>query len=296
MPDVNLREFERMRNGGARTSVRVQPAGTAVTGYQVNLGNRPSLRDIGAVRAHAWTAEQTESWARIERLSATCPCRLVVFEGGKKNIDRCMEFGDDFEGLNSAKWTTSGTVSVSGGVCTVSSSGGQSLCSQVTPAAAINTITRSRIKSAHYNTTAYRELFGIDGGSRALYFHPCHESAGYNTKYEQLVGGQLLSQIVGWSAGTYLILSLTHTSTGGGIWTVNDANSVSQSTYNWSDVGRIEILAYLNGAAISCDWTVVRKYAGPAEPIAGTAQPSTLNRSMCQSLNLADGLRACCAA
>jgi len=48
------------------------------------------------------------------------------------------------------------------------------------------------------------------------------------------------------------------------------------------------------GATSVIYWLFVRKYA-TAEPLAGTAQPSTTNRALCRPLSAADALRACCA-
>ena len=282
MPTIKAGEFERMRNGGRISSVRVQPAGTAVSGYQVNLGNRPSLRDIGVVGAYAWTAEQAETWVRTS-VSATCPRRLTVFEGGKKDINKTFEFGDDFDGatLNTAKWTVTGSPTISGGKLIASSSG--DVGAWAIPQTFVGHIVGAKfrtISSAGHATVVVGNYCGImryaDG---SLYFADVTggtkqviESVALNTwiRYETRFAANVIS--------ARKILETTTWST----W---------NRTPGYSDP---RIGAYASNSNAEYEFFTVRKYVA-AEPVAGTAQPSALNRSMCQSLNLADGLRACCA-
>lgn len=120
----DARQYARLARHGPATAVSVRPTGTAVEQYQVPLGNRHSLREAGVIGLPSWSekATQNETWVKVPRLSATCPRRVIAFDGGKSAaIDRVMEFGDDFDGaaIDAAKWTT--TVP-SGGECSVSSS------------------------------------------------------------------------------------------------------------------------------------------------------------------------------
>jgi len=295
MPTIKAGEFERMRNGGARTSVRVQPTGTAVTGYQVPLGNRPSIRDVGVVGAPAWTAEQSETWARIERLSATCPRRLVVFEGGKKDIDRCMEFGDDFDGaaINPAKWATrQGSISVSGGVVTLT---GAATSAKLLSSYGAGSSHAIRIRGSETITGSGLGL--LAGNSSHVFLGGYWYAGKYNT-YTQNAGLQEAFSDIGTIYTGTNLWEILRNGANQPIYKINGAAVTPPTSPNGYYSGNLT--AYLealtnNSNIVTADWLLVRKYT-PNEPIAGTAQPSALNRSMCQSLNLADGLRACCAA
>lgn len=268
MPDINLKEFERMRNGGARTSVRVQPAGTRVDGYQVNLGNRPSLRDIGVVGAPAWTADKTETWVRIERLSATCPRRLTVFEGGP---DLGSAVFVQYHGAATDTFVDPLTI----------------------PVGALIYEANVRTASASHNL-----LWGV--GVNA-------ENSGDRLTIQSWTGGvryayssdgttlTTLSESPYFSANTWYRLKIVFSGSVAHFYVNGDEIASGSSAY-FPDTA-IGLFFFKASAPIGAEqaWAFVRKYVA-AEPVAGTAQPSALNRSMCQSISLADGLRACCAA
>lgn len=287
MPAIKAGEFERMRNGGRITSVLVQPTGTAVSGYQVPLGNRPSLRDVGVVGAPAWTAEQTETWTRTS-VSATCPRRLTVFEGGKKNIDKVFEFGDDFDGstLNTAKWTATGSppISFSNGAITLASTSGSITANSVfgTGYALIARATQTGTNAylAFPNQTLIRRN-GVTNLQLNTYNASWGNSQSIDSGVSGAAGTQYRYEVIRAPSTIQLHIDRVLRATASGdIMTGSGSPILGGST---------------TADSIACNWIAVRKYVA-AEPVAGTAQPSALNRSMCQSLNLADGLRACCAA
>lgn len=292
----NYAELVKMKRAKSRTWVKVSPTGTAVSGYQVNLGNRPSLRDIGVVGAPAWTAEQTETWVRTS-VGATCPRRLIVFEGGRRDIDRCMEFGDDFDGtmLNTAKWTTvlnGGSVVVSGGQVALACNASDYTAVKSTITFCAGYVMRCVGKSGHKNISGIYEDFGFDPvGTAPSFLFESSGGAGSPRICDSKSSPTYTAISSGWTANTFAEFVLRRTLekttvTLGGITTSTNTHAADNTA------APIAFDLWGSGASITVQRVLVCKYVA-AEPVSGTAQPSALNRSMCQSLNLADGLRAC---
>ena len=67
---VSYSTLVKAKRAGRATSVRVAPTGTAVSEYQVPLGNRYSLREAGVIGLPSWSEKstQTETWTKVPRL------------------------------------------------------------------------------------------------------------------------------------------------------------------------------------------------------------------------------------
>lgn len=292
MPSLSARDYVQAKRGGRATSVRVQPTGTAVDGYQVALGNRHSLRPIGAVGAPAWSdrASQTETWLRVPRLSALCPRRMVVFDGGRGDINRTMEFGDEFEGaaVDTAKWDVSGgTPVVSGGAISLSG--------------AVTNVFSKRAVSDDCAVRAYGSMsyadssaFGFADSTSFNRYFAFNNDAGNNNQYtaQSFTGADTTSPL-----GTSY--------TGDHIWEVRLLSAGPSEAYLIDGISRaahtrtvtypLKPLLRTGAAAgsLSMRWLIVRKYVAN-EPLAGTARPAATNRALSRPMSHADLMRACC--
>lgn len=286
------------KRAGRATSVRVTPTGTAVTEYQVPLGNRHTLKEIGVVGAPSWSEKttQTETWVKVPRLSTTCPRRVIAFDGGKGNIDRCMEFGDEFAGaaLNAAKWTVvSGQpYTIADGLITVT--GANDGADEIDSARSfgINTAAVFRAKQVRYTS----------GSSGSSYW-------GYRSEIPQ-PGSFWNSPGYGYNAGSSHLTVALHPDFARwevariGTTAVNFSKNRTESIWSVttglsSAVVPITLREYLGtgawGAAdqMVVDWLFVRKCIA-SEPLAGTAAPSATNRALSRRMRKADLIRACC--
>lgn len=300
---VSYSTLVKAKRAGRATSVRVTPTGTAVTEYQIPLGNRHSLKEAGVIGLPSWSEKttQTETWVKVSRLSATCPRRVVTFDGGKGNIDRCMEFGDEFGGsaLDGTKWLSSGTetAAVSGGLLTVTTTAGS--FTSVTSLATFgdNCAIDARIKTDHAGQQgAAYEVFGSGseaGGNfhRAYLAHVAITSRFYNSSGGTSTYADLSPA---WAASTWRTLTISKH--GYSDWYQDRANLQTILTNYYASALPLTFDVYAYGgntARIYCDWVFVRKCAA-TEPIAGTAQPSATNRALSRALSRANLIRSCC--
>lgn len=311
MPDVSAVDFERMRNGGQISSVRVQPTGTAVTGYQIPLGNRPSFRDVGVVGASAWSdrSSRGETWTKTS-VSTTSPRQIVTFEGKKGDIDKTFELGDEFRAatLNTAKWANGVGVALDGENLIITPTTSVNLAGLFTVqqfTAPYEIIVRAKCTAT---AAAYVQFgFHLHNQSASAFVGPANgyrvnesDTGTHGVNIQKYSGGWTnLSQVSGtvpinnWyrfraQAKTTGILAetLSDTRTSLAVGTTTD------TTYT---AGYLVLMSYGTGTLPTLyDYVAMREFV-TNEPLAGTAQPSALNRSMCQSISLADGLRACCA-
>ena|GEM_PF-3083967 len=304
---VNAREFDRARRSGRATAVSVRPAGTAVEGYQVSLGQRQSLKDAGVIGLPSWSDPATlaETWVRVPRLSATCPRRVIAFVGGRGDINRCMVFGDEFGGaaVDSARWATSGVVTVANSEM-VASSSTHTVYSYILSQARISSVgtaVRSRLKASRFASTNSLITFGAvyplstSASGQALAF--LADDGGLAGKYRNYDGSAVSASqaITGMSSATYAIQDIARTATAVK-YTVDGANAVTIATnVPTADLQIVARTAYPNASGVNnpltVNWVVVRKYV-PAEPLAGTAQPSTTNRAISRPMSHADLVRA----
>lgn len=280
----NYTDLVKLRRSKHISSVKVQPTGTAVSGYQIPLGTRASPLDVGVVDAPAWSAEQTETWARIERLSEVCPRQLTIYEGGKKNIDRMFEFGDDFNGtaLDSTKWTFSGPVSVANGIVTLGSASNNGSAIYSIPVFGGGYAFEG---VGYYDlTTQSTHGIGFYGSMMFQYWNNTSVSRfGFPSDYVSL--GSLYT-------GSYHRISIQKvTDTYSKLYL--DSVYLANKTISDSAKRFIYVTAYDANRYAKMKWCAIRKYTS-SEPLTGTAQPSPASRCMSHALSLANGIRACC--
>lgn len=283
---VSYSTLVKAKRAGRATSVRVAPTGTAVSEYQVPLGNRHSLKEAGVIGLSSWSEKETqaETWAKIPRLSALCPRRIVVFDGGRGNIDRCMEFGDEFEGsaVNSTLWTSAGSPTVSAGELTIPDSAEGYLRSKT---AHRGSIVGSRFKIAsqsnYHGCILAGDYCGIGRHSSDGNLKFLDAAAAYGTTLAALSTGTYIRYEVQVESGsTVRARKILETST----WTTWSHNGAVKATHIGPHcVGTVGVFVFI----------YVRKYVAN-EPIAGTAQPNATNRALSRPMRKADLMRACC--
>jgi len=289
------------KRSGRASSVKVQPTGTAVSEYQVNMGQRNTPRPAGVVRSPCWSdpLTETETWVRVPRLSTTCPRRIVAFTSGRGNIDRTFEFGDDFDGttINAAKWTgVGGGSTVSGGVLTMADSTGTERTLTGSSTFGQNHAIRMR-KSATIGTASYVQIGFAAGAAAAISdVYSDNTGTGYFDKlYTAQTGGTLSTANHGYDTSIHIYDVIRNGSTS---VIYRRDGSAFQNTTNLP-TGALSVYAMAlksagtGGATSVIYWIVVRKYVA-SEPIAGTVKPSTTNRALCKSVRHSDLLRACC--
>lgn len=298
---VSYSTLVKAKRAGRATSVRVSPNGAAVTEYQVPLGNRHSLREAGVIGLPSWSdrATRDETWVRVPRLSALCPRRVVAYDGGRGDIDRCMEFGDEFDGiaLDVAKWTpTNAGYTVANGTITITTSDAtqRSMVSSATfPADRAMRVRKKQSLSGadNYHQLGFRSaetnaaITDVFTGFVGQYFNKLYTSSGSGTLNPTNLGYD--TNYHNWDLirnGTASVVMKYD-----GTAVTNTANLPVGSLPLYSNV----IRASSGTVTAEIDWILVRKYV-PNEPLAGTAQPSATNRALCRPLSHADLMRACC--
>jgi len=297
------------KRAGRASSVKVQPTGTAVSEYQVNLGQRNTPRPVGVVRSTCWSdpLTETETWIKIPRLSTTCPSRVVTFAGGRCNIRRTMGFCDEFTGssIDATQWATSGNVSVSNSEMTATSTTPTvySYILSQNRVSSVNTAVRARLKMTRFGATNALTAFGVtyplSTSASGQLFAFYADDGGLAAKYRNYDGSAVSGSqtITGMASAVYAIQDIARTSTSVR-YSVDNANVVTIATnVPTADLQIVARTAYPNAVGVNnpltVDWIVIRKYVASG-PISGTVKPSTTNRALCKSVRHSDLLRACC--
>ena len=290
----NARQYARLARHGPATAVSVRPTGTAVTEYQVSLGNRHSLKEAGVIGLPSWSDKttQSETWTKVPRLSATCPRRVVVFDGGRGSIDKTMEFGDEFGGsaLDAAKWTVNSgqSYAVADGAITVTGANDANDNISSVPSFGPGTAAIFRAKQVRYTTgESGSSYWGYRSGTPET--GACWNTAGYGywagaTHYTMALHPDFARWEIIRNGATSVIFSKNR----GDVQTVTSGLS--------SAAVPVALREYLGGATpdqMVVDSLFVRKYT-PNEPITGTAAPSATNRALSRPMSHADLMRACC--
>lgn len=289
---VRASDYNRARRSGRATSVRVAPTGTAVEQYQVPLGQRHSLREAGVIGLPSWSekATQTETWVKVPRLSATCPRRVVAFDGGRGDIDRTMEFGDEFDGseLDTTKWAvTAGSPSVSGSTVTVTGTANEEIASVPQFGRGYAVLTKIFMEGTNANLAFPQQVNLRKYLGDGKYALECYTDAWV------LIGNSSTS--TGISAVNWYRIEMrrgpttTYSVTFDGVQKATNTHASMPTV-----VESVRLAIYTTSAdSVVSDWLAVRKYVAN-EPLAGTAQPSTTNRALSRPMSHADLMRACC--
>lgn len=290
------------KRAGRATSVRVSPTGTAVTEYQVSLGQRHSLREAGVIGLPSWSEKstQTETWVRVPRLSATCPRRVVAFDGGKGNIDKTMEFGDEFEGaaLDTAKWTAAigsgGAVAVGAGAMRLTETANAETKVTGTRYFGENSRAVARYKVDHVDDGYLYEEFGVNDATAAK---STKLIASHDVSTRQAIlnsdATYSFTKITGGlSEGTYFRAQLIRATTAR--WKIDDrAEQTYGTNYPNGALMAPWLRVYGKPTGLTCDHIFVTKWVAN-EPLTGTAKPTATNRAMSRPMRKADLIRACC--
>lgn len=303
MPSLSARDYVQAKRAGRATSVRVAPTGTAVEQYQVSLGNRHSLKEAGVVGLPSWSEKQTqtETWVKVPRLSALCPRRVVVFDGGKGNIDKTMEFGDDFDGtgVDTAKWTAAigsgGAVAVGAGAMRLTETANAETRIISIRYFGENTRTVTRYKVDHVDDGYIYEEFGVidSGGTKSAKLIASHDVTTRQSILNSDATYSFTKITGGLSEGTYFRAQLIRATTAR--WKIDDrAEQTYGTNYPNGALMAPWLRVYGNPAGLTVDHIFVTKWVA-AEPLAGTAKPTATNRALSRPLNHAGLIRAVCA-
>lgn len=290
---VSYSTLVKAKRAGRATSVRVTPTGTAVTEYQVPLGNRHTLKEIGVVGAPSWSEKsaQTETWVRVPRLSALCPRRVIAYDGGKSDIDRCMEFGDEFNGsvIDAAKWDVSGgTPAVSGGTVSLSGAATNLLAKRATSGDFI-------VRGGGSMSCLESSFFGVADSLSFNNYFGYNNDGGNNNQYtpQSYTGADTTSPIGATYTGYHIWeITLKFSATAATKFLI-DGSLVA--THSRTAIYPLKPLLRTGSASgtLVMSWALVRKYVA-SEPLAGTAKPSATNRALSRPMSRANLIRACC--
>lgn len=292
---VDARVYIKAKRAGRATSVRVAPTGTAVEQYQVPLGNRHSLKEAGVIGLPSWSekATQTETWVKVPRLSATCPRRVVAFDGGKSAaIDRVMEFGDEFNGsvIDAAKWDVSGgTPAVSGGTVSLSGAATNLLAKRATSGDFI-------VRGGGSMSCLESSFFGVADSLSFNNYFGYNNDGGNNNQYtpQSYTGADTTSPIGATYTGYHIWeIALKFSATAATKFLIDGSLVATHSRTATYPLKPLLRTGSASGTLVM-SWALVRKYV-PAEPVAGTAQPSATNRALSRPMSHAGLIRAVCA-
>lgn len=288
----DARQYARLARHGPATAVSVRPTGTAVEQYQVSLGNRHSLREAGVIGLPSWSekATQTETWVKVPRLSTTCPRRVVAFDGGRGDIDRCMEFGDEFGGsaVDAAKWTStpgSGTITVSGGTARLVTSSAVLTKIKAKSFYGENSRYVTRYKVDHVNDGYLFEYFGAVNteDTKDVHIIASHDISARQSFLNADATYSFIPIIGGLPENTYFRAQLIRATTAR--WTI-DSRAEQVYGNNYPNGASLGPFFSVNGnpTGLTVDYIFVTKWVA-AEPLAGTAQPTATNRALCRPLS-----------
>ena len=302
---VDARVYIKAKRAGRATSVRVAPTGTAVEQYQIPLGQRHSLKDAGVVGMPSWSdrATQTETWVKVPRLSATCPRRVVAFEGGLSSPS-VFFLNDTFDdGVIDPSWNVAGLATAVEANGYLETTGIENTWTDYTKAArravsisgnfevivSLNTLAASNSLAEQFvclitsgdmiyagivdaNSTDFGAFAAVSGSTTVYY-------SGIGTRAEP-VTTQIRITRVGSTVTIY-------------------ENGISRGTAtNAAPVTEIRLTntRYQTYAGHTARWDNLRaRNYVPNEPVAGTAKPTATNRALSRPMSHADLMRAVCA-
>lgn len=227
----------------------------------------------GAICSY-WIESKTNSssavvWVKVPTTNQTT---IYMYYGNatavsESNGDNTFEFFDDFLGstLNASKWTAIGSPTISASIMTIPSTGAAAkIVSTVTFGQ--NYAMRTRCKSAHFGSTSYMETVEFqDQGYLSSFLS--YSSGTYSGKHASYTDTFELTSISGVTANTYFILDHIRNGATSVIFKVDNANIVTHSTKVTTTTYGIRFSAQENGASVSADWVLVRKYTA-TEPTA----------------------------
>lgn len=197
--------------------------------------------------------------------------------------DATFPFFDDFPGssLDADKWDVVGAGgTVSGSIFTAIPNSESYAGVSTKSTWGANYALRARLKSEHYGVVSQTETFGFDptqyNRAGAIF---CNPSSSIAAKYvtSDASHDNFLS-MSGWSAGTYYILDIVRNGTTSVIFQVDDANTVTSSSYISSSSKSVFIESCVVGGKLYCDWVFVRKYAATEPTVSawGSEETGTL--------------------
>jgi hypothetical protein len=194
-------------------------------------------------------------------------------------------FFDDFSGTLSDKWSVGGSCVNSGGICTITRTGGVDASISSWSSFATNTRWRSRLKSLHSNNSSYVESFGLSNATGPNYYRAYYCYSLYNLKYTQYAPStwNAGTAIGGWAADTYAIQEVKRNGTTSTISSVNDANEVtiSANVPTGNMYCNIDAVVY-NGSIMYTDWVFCSQWlvTEPAWTSWGVQEQSFLSRGL----------------
>lgn len=287
--------------GGAATfQTNYQVMFTVYRGYGTNTGNTvyiPSSElsaDYSNIRfaddkgrllpywIESSTSVYATVWVLLYDIPTTGACVKILFGGnnlisasnGATTFPTLFDHFTD-AALNSNVWATvKGTwegVTVSGGIvsCTADSNDAHGI--KTVANMGTNIAVRAYLKPNHPNNMSYleslRARYADDSHQVSAYY--AHVGAGTNLKYFETNDGVNAdyTAITGVSSAQYYTVE-AKLGASSVIWTVDGANSVTQSTYYDPISAMVQMTTYANGSKIDCDWILVRKYTD-TEPAHG---------------------------
>ncbi len=205
------------------------------------------------------------AWVKVPSIPVT-GTQVYLYYGNPvavavSNGDDTFPFFDDFPGtsLNAGKWDSMGSPTVSGGICTLSSTGNAVLI-EGKESFGQNYAVRSRLKSAHFASTDFYEYFNFlnpatFAGGYVYYSH----SFGPGMLYNYNTGFSNPELITGWTANTYAIQDIIRSGSTNVMYLVNDANQKAISEQMDSSSWIPQIYVSGENSRIDVDWVLVRK-------------------------------------
>lgn len=198
--------------------------------------------------------------------------------------DNTFPLWDGFDGASiyTGKWITTGSPTISGSIVTIASTGSNVLIVS-NQLFGQNYAMRAYCKSAHLGSTTYMENVEFQQPGYLATFLS-YTSATYAGKHATYSDDFQLSSITGVTSNTYFILDQIRNGTTNVIFKINDANTIIHSTKIPTVTYGIRFVAQENGASVSSDWIMVRKYTSPEPtPTSWTSEPTAPTASFTPS-------------
>jgi S-adenosylmethionine hydrolase len=232
--------------------------------------NIPYWLETGGTAGTGCGTTNTTVWLRMD-LPASSTQNIYMYYGNPNvasasDGNAVFDLFDDFSGgsLNTDKWDASGTgtTTLSGGIMTTRQSASSNYFIKSKSTFGTNVAVRARLKSAHMNSSLAEYLrLTTDEASRGLTAVYSNTNTSYNDYYANN-GSSTTIGMVGWAVNTYAVQDMIRNSITNAIFRINDGNqaTISSAIYTGSDC-KVQFLTYGNGASMSADWVLVRKYA-----------------------------------
>jgi len=243
-------------------------------GHSLRWPNDILFTDASGAPLSYWIENYTDDtakvWVKVNTIS-TKDSIIKLYYGklvdhSASNGTTTFTFFEDFDTLDTTRWSVTGSPTVADGRLILRSTGGEQGITSV-QGVGEDLAVRALVKSGHFNSAANAEWFGLQDPSHDNIITSYYSNAdkASNGKYVQGSGPYSPTNGVrGWKPDQYMVqdISLKNISTGTSIdCEVNDLNGVGFTVLNSKVDSRIVATAKLPNSRLDVDWVLIHKTA-----------------------------------